>query len=64
MKFKKVINVAKSKRKDKGFCGQYTQTVNIFVLRGSVEHPRSPDSDFLCHINGHSLQVIALFLCV
>ncbi len=31
------------KRKGKGLCGQYPQSIDIFVLRGSVERPRSSD---------------------
>lgn len=39
-----VINVAKSKRTAKGLCGQHPQSIGIFVIIGSVEGPRSPDS--------------------
>lgn len=46
----------KSKRKGKGLYGQYPQSIDIFVLRGSVEHPRSSDRLFCVTVTSTVVQ--------
>lgn len=56
-----VVSVAERKRRVKGLCGQHPQSIDIFVLRGSAECPRSPESDIYL---SPSVRVIRLFVCV